>query len=278
MSDRAVIQVAADIPGSEGPLVTADGRIFVVAPRVGEVREILPDGRQRVVVRTGGIPAGLQLHRDGSIWIADMKRGILRLGGDGGVTEEVTAWQGRPVPGCNDCSFDGDGHLYFTAPEGSSADRPIGQVFCRLASGRVVRLDGGFAFCNGIAVTEDNRTVIVAETFTKRLWGYRLSGPGEVAEKFLFGTLPGAHRGGPDGIEFDARGRLLATNFGAGTLEVFRPCGRWESAIPLPFENPSNLHFAGPGSRGLLITEHTACGLWRTEWECAGLLQYGWRT
>jgi len=270
-------QIAFDIPGSEGPLVTKDGRIFAVAPRVGTIVEITPGGALATLAQTGGMPAGLQLHRDGSIWVADMKRGILRVTPDGAVSEQVTSFGGVPMRGCNDCSFDSRGNLYFTAPAGSSRDNPVGELFCRRASGEVMRLDEGFAFCNGLAISGDDALLIVAETFTKRLYGYRFDAPGRVREKFLFATLPGDHHGGPDGLEFDERGRLIATNFGAARLEVYGPGGELDFHFPLPFEKPSNLHFAGPGSRQLLVTEHSTCGLWETEWECAGQTQFGWR-
>jgi gluconolactonase len=272
-----VIQIAFDIRGSEGPLVTLDGRVFVVAPSEGTIVEIHPGGAKTVLASTGGTPAGLQLHRDGSIWVADMKRGILRVTLDGVVSEEVTTCEGEPLRGCNDCSFDSAGNLYFTAPAGSSASKPVGELFCRLTSGEVVRLDAGFAFCNGLAVSADDALLIVAETFTKKLHGYRLDRPGTVREKFLFATMPDDPSVGPDGLDFDERGRLLATNLGAGRLEVYAPDGTREFGFPLPFDKPSNLHFAGPGSRRLLITEHTHHGLWETEWDCAGQVQFGWR-
>jgi gluconolactonase len=273
----SVTQIAFDIPGSEGPLVTPNGRIFVVAPSVGAILEIAPGGRKTVLAQTGGAPAGLQLHRDGSLWVADMKRGILRVTLDGAVSEEVTAFEGQRLRGCNDCSFDSEGHLYFTAPAGSSATKPFGELFCRLNSGEVIRLDAGFAFCNGLAISTDDRLLIVAETFTKKLHGYRLDGPGKVREKFLFATLPDVSSVGPDGIDFDERGRLLVTHYGAARLEVYASDGAREFGFPLPFDKPSNVHFAGPGSRRLLITEHTHHGVWETEWDCAGQTQFGWR-
>ena len=271
-------KIASDIRGSEGPLVTKDGRLFVVQPSGGLILEIGPGGEKTVLANTGGIPAGLQLHPDGSIWVADMKLGILRVTLDGSITREVSTFEGQPIRGCNDCSFDSRGNLYFTAPAGSSGTNPIGELFCRLATGEVLRLDQGFAFCNGLAVSGDDNLLIVAETFTKILHGYHLKAPGVVSEKFLFATLPGDHHGGPDGIDFDAAGRLIATNLGAGHLEVLAPDGTLEDRVPLPFAHPSNVHFGGPGSHTLYITEHTNHALWKTEWHCAGQTQFGWRT
>lgn len=272
-----VEQIASEILGSEGPLVTKNGRIFMVEPRTGSIFEIEAGGGKKLLANTGGIPAGLQLHQDGSIWVADMKRGILRVTLDGAVESMVSEWQGQPIRGCNDCSFDSQGNLYFTAPAGSSAANPVGEVFCRLTTGEVLRLGEGYAFCNGLAISADDKLLVVAETSTKKLHGYRLSAPGQVQEKFLFATLPGDHKGGPDGVDFDEQGRLIATNWGGGHLEVFAADGTLEKRFALPFDKPSNLHFTGPGSRTLLITEHTHNGLWKTEWDCAGQMQFGWQ-
>ncbi|CAN5390642.1 SMP-30/gluconolactonase/LRE family protein [soil metagenome] len=269
-------KIADKIMGSEGPLVTDDERVFVVEPRSGSILEIGSDGQRTQLANTGGIPAGLQLHRDGSIWVADMKLGILRVTMGGEITAMVSSFEGKPIRGCNDCAFDSLGNLYFTAPAGSSGQHPIGEVFCRRVDGEVRKLGDGFAFCNGIAVSADDRLLIIAETFTKQLHGYRLSPSGEVTEKFIFATLPGTHAGGPDGIDFDERGRLVATNWGGGHLEIFAPDGRLEGRLALPFDQPSNLHFGGANSRTLYLTEHTNNALWRTKWECAGQRQFGW--
>jgi gluconolactonase len=266
-----------NVAGAEGPLVDQHGRIFMVEPSKGGVLEILPDGGRRDLARYDGVPAGLQLDRDNHIWIADMKKGILKLTLDGVLTPVVDTFEDKPIRGCNDCCFDSHGNLYFTAPAGSSGEKPEGELFCRKADGQVVRLDGGFQFCNGLAVTADDATLIVAETYTKKLWAYDIDKPGQVSNKRVWGVLPGEHKGGPDGLDFDIQGNLLATNWGGYAIEIFDPNGRHIGKIHTPFHAPSNLHFRGPGSRDLLITEHMCNGLWQVEHFCPGQRQYGWR-
>ena len=269
-------RLADGLPGAEGPCVTSDGRVFLVASGEGAVLALEPDGSVRRLAETGGIPAGLQLDRDGSLLVADMKLGILRVRMDGGVTDVVREYGGAPIRGCNDLAFDSAGNLYFTAPAGSSLDDPRGEVFCLLADGRLLRLDHGYAFCNGLAVSSDDRLLVVAETRTKRLWAYDLTGPGKAGEPRLFATARGEHRGGPDGMDFDAEGHLLVANHGAGRIEVFGPSGERIREIATPFDKPSNVHFAGPGSTRVLVTEHTENGLWRFDYGTAGQAQYGW--
>ena len=168
------------IKGAEGPCVSRDGRVFVVGPDEGRVVEVFEGGRSRDIANTGGVPAGLQLDRNNDLWCADMKLGILRISLDGRVFPEVTEFENAPIRGCNDCYFDSAGLLYFTAPAGSNAANPVGEVYCRLAGGEVRRLDEGYAFSNGLAVTADDKTLIVAETETKRLYAYDIALPGVV--------------------------------------------------------------------------------------------------
>ncbi|MCL5770150.1 MAG: SMP-30/gluconolactonase/LRE family protein [Planctomycetes bacterium] len=265
-------QVATGIPGAEGPMFDHRGRFFVVAPNQGSVLEIQPDGRRREHANTGGIPAGLMVDGQDRLWVADMKLGLCCVSPEGKVQRVVTTYEGQPIRGCNDLCFDPTGNLYFTAPAGSSIEKAVGEVFTRCATGRVVRLDGGFAFSNGIAVSGDGRTLIVAETDTKKLWAFDILGPGQVANRRVWAALSGDHHGGPDGLDFDVGGNLLATNWGGGWIEVFDSAGAPVERITLPFAKPSNLHFGGADGCDLWITEHTNHAVWKTRWRRPGLL------
>ena len=61
--------------------------------------------------------------------------------------------------------------------------------------GKVIKVDTGFNFSNGIAVQhmEDGRPkhLIVAETPKKILWAYDIIGPGLVENKRVWGRIPG---------------------------------------------------------------------------------------
>lgn len=279
MTDLTFTRLASDIPGAEGPLVTRDGGIFFVAPGPGEIRELLADGIQRVHANTGGTPAGLQLDRNGDIWVADMKRGVLRVTPDGTVHDEVTEYAGKPIRGCNDLIFDSFGNLYITAPAGSNGkpDGNVGEIFFRSTTGEVRQLDSGFAFPNGIAVSADCKLLVFAETLTRKLIAYDLAEPGIVSNRRTWVTLPGegASLGG-DGMDFDAAGNLVSTNYSPGTLEVFDRDARPVRTITLPFKKCSNVHFLNDGSGRLLVTEHENFALWSFPYGSAGQEQYGW--
>lgn len=267
-------KVAESIPGSEGPVFNRAGRFFCVAPDSGQIVALDGDGQLRELANTRGIPAGLQVDARDRLWLADMKLGILRISPDGGITDVVREYEGTPIRGCNDLAFDSKGNLYFTAPAGSSAERSVGEIYCRTRDGVVRRLDQGFAFCNGIAVSADDSTLIVAETHRKKLWAYDIRSPGIIAGKRVFATLSGEHFGGPDGIDFDAAGNLLATNWGGSCIEVFDSAAKRVELIPTPFAKPSNLHLGGVEGRELWVTEHTFMGVWKSRWHHCGLERF----
>jgi gluconolactonase len=261
------------VAGAEGPIFDRTGRFFLVEPSRHRVLEMLQGGVLREHAHTGGIPAGLMIDGRNDLWVADMQRGILRIDHAAQIHDEVVRFEDAPIRGCNDLIFDGRGHLFFTAPAGSGPDRPLGEVFTRRADGQVQRIDQGMQFPNGISVTPDDSALIVAETHTKRLWRYDLDDQGRVCSpRREWAILPGDHVGGPDGIDFDTDGLLLATNWGGGHLEVFDPQGKLVERVPLPFDKPSNLHFGGPDGRDLYVTEHTHHALWRSRWRTPGWL------
>lgn len=260
-------KVAGGIDGAEGPVFDRTGRFFCVEPHAGKILQIELDGSKRQHANTGGIPAGLAVDAENHVWVADMKLGVLRVSPDGDIEHVVREFEGKPIRGCNDLAIAPGGDVYFTAPAGSGEANPVGEVFCRLANGLLHKIDDGFAFCNGIAIAPDATTLIVAETHTKSLWAYD-----ESRTRRLFARLTGAHHGGPDGIDFDIDGNLLATNWGGSAIEVFDPGGSLIEMIATPFAAPSNLHFGGADGCDLWITEHTNHAVWRTRWHRPGLL------
>jgi gluconolactonase len=268
------------IPGAEGPLTTTDHRIYMVSPSRGEVLRIHQDGRSEIFANTSGKPAGLQLHCNGDIWVADMIQGILKVTPDGTVTPVVSHYEGKPIRGCNDLVFDSSGNLYFTAPAGSNGapGGAVGEVFFHSAQGETTKLGGGFAFPNGIAIDASNSLLVFSETYTHKLLAWDLREPGKTANLRTWATLPNeGEKAGGDGMDFDAKGNLIATAYSRGTLEVYDGSGSHLKTIPLPFERCSNVHFFNNSSGHLLITEHENNALWIYDYGTPGQTQFGWR-
>ncbi|XP_005109246.2 diisopropyl-fluorophosphatase [Aplysia californica] len=217
-----------------------------------------------------------------------MRLGILTVKPNGEFTQVARVDEGgRTMQGCNDCSLDYTGNLWVTAPAGDIApneylrsfEEGFGSIYCLTTQGKVVHLDTGLRFPNGIAVVHDVNglpvKLIVAETPTRILWAYDIQGPGSVANKTKWAKLPDCEQeGGPDGMDFDDVGNLLVAHWGAGHIEVFGPDGGEPiKRIKCPFDKPSNVHFE-PNSNIVYVTEHTNHALWKFQWENKGMPQY----
>lgn len=265
-------KIIENIPGAEGPAVDSAGRIFMVAPKLGQVIQV-EKGSHREVLNTRGMPAGLQIDSMDNIWIADMRRGILCYDKLPNLLYPlVSHYEGEPIRGCNDLALTPQGCLYFTAPGGSSEKNPVGEVFWRDTNGKVERFDQGLAFPNGIAVSPDLTFLVFAETFGRRLWRWYLDKRGKPVQKELFAVLPGNTSLGGDGMDFDAEGYLLATNYGESEIDVYTPKGELNERIALPFKNPSNID-ALYEKNGWVITEHQSNALWHFKFKRSGLKQ-----
>ncbi len=262
--------VARDIAGAEGPCFDRRGRLFCVSSDRGTVLRLDDErsGHMTEHVHTGGIPAGLARAPDGSIFVADMARGVLAIDPDrpGACREIVSTFGGKPIRGCNDLCFDPvSGDCFFTAPAGSW-DVAVGELFHRKSDGSVRRIDDGFRFCNGVALSPGRDRLVVAETQSRKLWAYDLT---HSSPRIHWADLPASDEvGGPDGLDFSPCGRyLLAAHWSAGAIELFCASdGRQLGRIPTPFARPSNLEFSAD-ARSLWVTEHSTMSLWRADWD-----------
>lgn len=268
-----LIKIIEGQKGAEGPVFDLENNLFMV--NSNSVLHVIEDDFVDEVITTGGTPAGLQVDQENNLWCADMELGILMIkNSENKMSLIVSAKSDGPVKGCNDCVFDSHGNLYFTSPEGSGIENPVGKVFCLKNNGDLVEIDTGYRFSNGIAISKDDSKLFVAETFTKRIWRYTLKAPGVVISKKLWAKLPGKHYGGPDGMDFDCQGYLLVANWGGGSIDVFNFSGKLVERIYTPFRKPSNLHFKLNPSKWVFVTEHTNGGLWKFKWKREGQIQY----
>jgi sugar lactone lactonase YvrE len=71
------------------------------------------------------------------------------------------------------------------------------------SDGTVRGVADGLAFPNGIAITSDERTLIVAESYAERLTAFAIDDDGGLRDRRVWAETPGDH---PDGICVDADG------------------------------------------------------------------------
>ena len=106
----------------------------------------------------------------------------------------------------NELVVDGRGNIYVNGrcdfdPEGD----PPGIIALVTPDGAVRQVAEAIAFPNGMVVTPDGETLIVAESFAGRLTAFDIAADGGLANRRVWADLPGA---APDGICLDADGAV----------------------------------------------------------------------
>lgn len=186
----------------------------------------LGDDGERLEVGVHGQPSGLGWRADGTLLIVSMTdQVILAVGADGvprayaDVSEHCGYW-------ANDMVVAADGTAY-VANFGFDIDRwleqladppPEGEPRCSPRTtalivvdpdGSVLQVAGDLKFPNGMVLTEDGRTLVVAETTGGQLSAFDVATDGKLANHRVFATLQGV---APDGICLDREGQVWVAN------------------------------------------------------------------
>ncbi|GAA3300647.1 SMP-30/gluconolactonase/LRE family protein [Dactylosporangium vinaceum] len=180
------------------------GRLYFADWSAGEVLAVAPDGGgTEVVARVDSLPLCIAWLPGDRLIIVDSRRGRLLRREPGGALVPH-AELGRP--GWNDIAADGRGNIYVN---GAGFDPMAGQEFAPGAVFRaadvVLPAADDIAFPNGMAVTPDDRTLIVADSYRHHLLAFDIGPDGALANRRVWAELG---TGVPDGICIDAEGAV----------------------------------------------------------------------
>lgn len=221
--------IDANHPGSkldcflEGPAFDRDGNLYMVDIPYGRILRMSPKGEFDVAAEYDGWPNGLAVHKDGSLVIADYRRGILRCDPKTGQVEDLlTHNQSESFKGVNDLAFAKNGDLYFTDQGQTGIHDPTGRVYRYSTAGRLDCLISNGPSPNGIVLDPQDKVMYVAMTRANCMWHCPLKG-GAVNKAGVFCVLPGIH--GPDGLAMDEAGNLSAAHARPGIIWLFSPMG-----------------------------------------------------
>ncbi len=171
----------------------------------GEIVAVDLQGRREVVLRFNSFPFSFDWSPDGRLLIVNETR-ILRREADGSLTNyaDLSALSDKRW---NEIVVDGRGFAYvnnvgFDFPGGAFAP---GLLAVATPEGAAHRVAGGVAFPNGMAVTPDNRTLILAESYGKKLTAFDIGADGGLSHQRIWADLGD---GVPDGICIDAAGAV----------------------------------------------------------------------
>ncbi len=190
-----------------------DGRLWfsnwgaeeIVAVGLDGMSEVMGRGPQGAGWATGWLPDGRMLLTGAE---------LVREEPDGSRVRHADLHHLSPY-GWSEMTVDGRGNVYVNslnfdfADFGAvlaSGDAP-GKIALVSPDGSVREVADGIAFPNGMVVTPDNRTLVVAESFAARLTAFDIAGDGTLSNRRVW-----ADGVGPDGICLDADGCVWASS------------------------------------------------------------------
>ena len=190
-----------------------DDRLWFADWGAGEVIAVGLDGASEVVLRRQSLPLSIDWLPDGRLLLVSGSDGLLlRREHDGSLVThaDLTRTSAKPW---NDIVVDARGNAYvgtigFEFPGGEFAPGSLALV---PPDGSARQVADGLAFPNGLAITTDNRTLIVAESYADRLTAFDIGDDGCLSNRRAWADVPGDH---PDGICLDADDALWYADVG----------------------------------------------------------------
>ena len=243
----------------EGPR-WRDGRLWFSDFYAHRVAAVDLDGRDETIVEVPQRPSGLGWTPQGELLVVSMlDRSVLRF--DGKALHVHADLAALAAGLCNDMVVDAAGRAYvgnFGYDRHNNAPPRDTRIIRVDPDGRAASVGDELHFPNGMVITPDGRTLIVAETFAHRLSAFDVAADGGLANRRIFAALDGVF---PDGICLDAEGAVWVTDARAPRVIRVLPGGRIARTVDTDGDRCSYAcMLGGPDRRTLFVITNTGSG------------------
>jgi gluconolactonase len=217
----------------------------------------------------GGISA-TTFDSKGNMYVAEPRaRRITRTDRRGKMEVVAERFEGKKLNAPNDLVVRRDGNVYFTDPafgeQQDSAELGFYGVFRVTPKGELIAIARWRTRPNGIALTENGRSLYVADSDAQTVHAFDLDKDGGASnDRVVISKIPGA----PGGIRTDDSGNIYVA---ARQVFIYSPQGDLLRTIELQ-EQPSNLTFGGAMLNHLYVTARTS--VYRVELGVKGVVSY----
>jgi sugar lactone lactonase YvrE len=206
------------------------------------------DGDLTTLALPGHSPSGLGFRPDGSLLIASTETRTL-LSYDGDTVDAVVDLSDVVPAGIGDMVIDEHGRAFV----GSQA-REGGVVVRVDIDDTVTVVAENLDFPNGMVITPDGSTLIVAESTGRRLTAFTVSADGSLSDRRVFAD---GLDGPPDGITLDAEGGVWAAMTLAHQFERIIEGGTVTDRIDIDDRTAIACTLGGPDRRTLFLLSST---------------------
>lgn len=243
---------------AEGPR-WHDGKLWFSDFYDYEVVTVDESGNRETIVRVPEQPSGLGWTPDNKLLIVSMRnQKLLRLE-DNGLAEHADL---SPYSNywCNDMVVDVKGGAYIGnfGFNRHANEEPRGTTLVRVSpSGEASIAANNLWFPNGIVITPDNKTLIVAETRAKRLTAFDINADGQLSGRRIFAETDTLY---PDGICLDADGAIWVSDPQNKEIVRFKDGGEITDKIILGDRGAYACMLGGEDSRTLFICTNNGSG------------------
>ncbi len=201
--------------GPEHIVLARDGKLYTTVAS-GNILRMNPDGSaQEVFANTGGRVLGFDFDASGNLIAADAVKGLLAISPDRKISVLTDKVDGEPILYADAVIVASNGKMYVSdasarfapAKWGGTFEASVLDILEQSSTGRILEYDPaskttrvvakGFSFANGVALSQDEKTLFVNETGKYRVWKIStqaskldVSQPSKEAS-ILFDNLPG---------------------------------------------------------------------------------------
>jgi sugar lactone lactonase YvrE len=169
------------------------------------------EGRSEVMVQFDAAhfqPICMDWLPDGRLLLVSSSEGRLLVRGSDGALTSYANLNGLSDKGWNEIVVDGRGNAYVNGGGFNlAAGEPFAPGIIALVTpdGEARQVADGIAFPNGMTITPDNKTLIIAESYANRLTAFDIAADGSLSNRRVWADLG---EDNPDGITLDADGAV----------------------------------------------------------------------
>ncbi|MFJ5436470.1 SMP-30/gluconolactonase/LRE family protein [Pectobacterium brasiliense] len=248
---RKIAHIRADL--GESPVWDErNGLLYFVDITGGEIKVLCPQARVETIYTSAARIGALGLTDKGNLIFTENASIAMLNMETGEVCRRTAALYDGASYRFNDGACDPQGR-FITGLMDEAPNRRASALYRYDSELNAQIILQGVALPNGLAWSEDGRTLFFVDSIARSIFRTTYSVEGELGAVTLFAQTP-IELGRPDGIALDRAGGLWVCQFNGGCLLRYDRGGHLSEHLAMPVPRPTSCCFGGDGLDTLFIT------------------------